>query len=369
MTRVPFLHPTFPTPAEIAEEFAAISARGIFSNGGPVEARFTKQLGQWIGNGVSVSCLSNATAALELALQVLVQPQRPTVLVPSFTFAAGALAIRRNGFTPVFIDVDLHTWQPSLEDAAAAFDEQSNVGGILLTSTFGVANPDIKQWEAFARDRRIPLIVDSAAGFGSVYSWGEPLGSRGDCELFSFHATKMLAIGEGGALASRSPDVLDSVNQLKNFGFNDEREAVMAGTNAKLNELAAAIGLHQLRALPARIKARQQIVALYKAALKPMGFEFQVGAELCAPSFVSALAPSKDHRDALADALLEDEVECRTYYNPPVHRHPVFSSIPDRPLPATTEISGRIVSLPIADTLAPEVIERVAAAAQVAARV
>jgi dTDP-4-amino-4,6-dideoxygalactose transaminase len=369
MTTVPFLQPTFPAPADIAEDFAAISVRGIFTNGGPVETELARQLAAWIGNDASVSCLSSATAGLELALQVLIEPRKSRVLVPSFTFAAGALAIRRCGFVPIFIDVDLTTWQPSIADAKAVIDANSDIGGILLTSTFGVANPDIGQWEALASQNQLPLIIDSAAGFGSAYSWGEPLGSRGDCEIFSFHATKMLAIGEGGAIASRRDDVIDSINQLKNFGFDTQRESTLMGTNAKISEFAAAIGVQQLRVLPARIKARQRILRQYQTVLAPLGFMFQPGSEHCAPAFVSALLPSRSYRDAVVDTLTKGEIGCRTYYNPPLHRHRIFADTSPRELPATEQFASSIISLPISDTLGVDVIDRVATAAQAAAHV
>jgi dTDP-4-amino-4,6-dideoxygalactose transaminase len=365
MTRIRLIKPTFPSVAEIAADYEAIVDKGVFSNGGPFEQRFKESLVAWIGNGVSVSLVSNATAALELAIRaVLGASVRKRVLVPSFTFAAGPLAVTRGGFTPLFIDIDADTWQPSLADAAAALDDYDDVGGILLTSTFGVANDAIADWERLAQKHGLPLIVDSAAGFGSRYPWGEPLGARGDCEVFSFHATKTLAIGEGGAVVSRDPIVAAAVDQLKNFGFDGNRQSAAVGTNAKLSELSSAIGLRQLASLPDRLRARQMILLSYRMRLESLGVAFQLGADRAAIPFVSARLPTGEWRDGFAAALEDGLVEFRTYYNPPAHRHSVFGERQlERALPATDDIAARIISLPMADDLSHDAIERIADAA------
>jgi dTDP-4-amino-4,6-dideoxygalactose transaminase len=285
--------------------------------------------------------------------------------VPSFTFAAGALAVRRCGFRPEFVDISLDTWQPDLADAHELLSRAGGIGGILLTSTFGVGNPEIDRWENLANEHGIPLIVDSAAGFGSTYAWGEPLGLRGACEIFSLHATKAMGIGEGGILVSRDPEIVATVDQLKNFGFDAERRAVYAGTNAKLTELAAAIGRRQLRTLPVRLQKRRRVVEMYAERLEPLGVQFQTGVRQSAPPFVSALMPTAESRDALVGALQTAGVETRVYYNPPVHRHPIFeASDGSRSLPNTDVIAARIISLPMGDELEPSVIDLVAGIAE-----
>jgi dTDP-4-amino-4,6-dideoxygalactose transaminase len=365
MRRIRLITPVFPPVAEVAADYDAIVGNGVFSNGGPFERRFAMSLASWIGNGAVVSVVSSATSALELAIQAMLGSNaRKRVLVPSFTFAAGPLAVIRAGFTPLFIDIDANTWQPSMEDAAAALEEHDDVGGILLTSTFGVANEAVADWERLAQGHGLPLIIDSAAGFGSLYPWGEPLGARGDCEVFSLHATKTLAIGEGGAVVSRDPRVAATVDQLKNFGFDNRRQSAAVGTNAKLSELSSAIGMRQLARLPGRLRARQAILAAYRARLEPLGVAFQPGVERAAIPFVSALLPTEEWRDRFVAALENGLVECRTYYNPPAHRHSVFGEWrSDRALPATDDIAARIISLPMADDLSDDAVERVADAA------
>jgi dTDP-4-amino-4,6-dideoxygalactose transaminase len=350
---IPFLTVRLPDPALVAQDYAAIYRSGIVTNGGPVEQRFTAELERWIGNGVAVSVISNATTALQLACRALFDAQRRSVLVASFTYAAGPLAIRWAGFEPVLLDVTRASWQPD-PDAAEQYLERAagDVAGILLTSTFGTADAAIGRWEALAQRFGLPLVVDSAAGFGSSDEAGQPVGAHGDCEVFSFHATKTVAIGEGGALAARNHDLITRIDQLKNFGFDDEYQAQDVGLNGKLGELASAIGLRQLEALPDRLARRHEVLVAYVEELEPLGCEFQPGARHSAPPYVSTLLPSARAREALGSALDDRRIGWRTYYNPPVHRQPLFADAPTiGDLTVTEDLAGRMISLPLDEEL------------------
>ncbi len=360
---IPFLRPTFPSPEQLAEAFVEITDSGIFSNGGPAARGFRHGLALHLGcDADQVSLTSSGTTALELAVQALFDPARTRVLVASFTFAAGPLVVAGAGFEPVFIDIDPDTWQPSLDQARAwCATQASSLAGILLTSTFGVANAEVAGWEALAEEHGVRLLIDSAAGFGSTYEDGEPLGLRGDCEVFSFHATKTLAIGEGGAARSRSADVAATIDRLANFGFDTERRSVLRGTNAKLCELSAKIGTLQLAVLHDRLRLRQAVFAHYRAGLEALGITFQPLADRSALPFVSAAFDRSDRRDAAQRALTEAAIETRDYYNPPVHRHPVFAGATVLAVDATDDLAGRILSLPMSDTLTPAQVGRACA--------
>lgn len=347
-------------------DYAEICARGIFTNSGPFEHRFVKALEDWIGGGTSVAVVSSCTSGIELAVRATFLP-RYMALAASFTFAAGPLALLACGYQPLFLDIDPISWQPSIVDARQALSERAHeVAGILLTTTFGVADPAIARWEALAAEYGLPLVIDSAAGFGAEYPWRERVGRRGTCEVFSLHATKTLAVGEGGVVSSRDPALVASINLLKNFGFDECRRSVSLGTNAKLPELASAIGIRQLTTLSQRLECRRTTLCTYERYLGPLGIAFQPGAQQSAVAFVSALLPTPVHRDALLASLTASGVECRAYYNPPLHRQPVFaSSIAASDLRVTEEIAGRIVSLPMSDEFEPADVRRIS---EVAAR-
>lgn len=197
---IPFIRPSFPVPAELAEDFEAIVLANWYTNFGPKEREFARALGDYLGRDLLVATLANGTVALIAALEVSLGPgmRDRYLLMPSFTFVAVAQAAQWTGYRPWFIDIDPETWQPSIASARAVLEaSRQQVAGILLPNVFGVGNPDIEAWEKLAAEWELPLVIDSAAGFGSAYSDGTRVGGRGTCEIFSFHATKPFAVGEG----------------------------------------------------------------------------------------------------------------------------------------------------------------------------
>jgi dTDP-4-amino-4,6-dideoxygalactose transaminase len=362
---IPFLSPTFPPVADVASAYQEIVDSGCFSNGGAKERAFSRAVSAMIGYEVETSLVANATMALQLACAATFDPDRRFAVVPSFTFAAGPLALRWCGFEPVFVDVELTDWQPSAppaEEFIAA--HRDDVAGILLTQTFGIGARSVGAWEDLADRFDLPLVIDSAAGFGASYEDSSPLGHRGRCEVFSFHATKMLAIGEGGAVTARDSQLIERLDRMKNFAFDDARSCSSIGTNAKMPELAAAIGLLQLANLPDRIRRRRAVLSEYRRVLEPIGFKFQEGADRSAPAFVPAVVPPGSDRDRLVSALDCAGFRCRTYYNPPVHLQPFFTECRViGELTATAKLAGSIISLPISDDLADETVAEIADAA------
>jgi dTDP-4-amino-4,6-dideoxygalactose transaminase len=361
VTPIPFLSPTFPDPADVALDYAAIVERGIFSNKGPLEVELTSRLERWVGAATKVAVVSSGTAGLYLAVSTTFRTDRRIAVVPSFTFPAGPLVLRSLGFDIAFVEIDRASWQPDLDQVQRFLGERAtDTAGILLTATFGVANADIASWEELAAEHDLPLVVDSAAGFGSRYASGEAVGSRGTCEVFSFHATKVLAVGEAGAVSSSDCELIAEINKRKNFGFDEHRESVSPGTNAKVPELSCAIGLRQLDVLAQRIAQRQVTFDLYRRRLAPLGFEFQPLAEHAALPFVSALSPDGVDRDLLMAALEDDGIGCRCYYNPPVHRQAVFRDAePVGSLAVTDDFAGSILSLPLSDHFPEQGIARI----------
>ena len=366
----------FPSPEEVSEAFLEISRTGIYANGGPAERRFAAALAEWVGAPAAcVSVVSSGTAALVLALQACFRSDRRYALIPSFTHPAGPQVVDACGYEPVFFDLHGDGWQPSLSQAARFLDSRgAETAGILLTNTFGTANPEIEGWEQLAGRHQLPLVIDSAAGFGSEYPWGERLGLRGTCEIFSFHATKTLAVGEGGAVVSRDARLIDEVQRRKSFGYEftsgalepgaisgPARVCLGPGTNANLAELGAAIGTLQVAAMAPRLERRRDVQRRYEAALAPLGIGFQSLAGCSALPFVSALLPTREARDGAVLSLRAAGVRCHVYYSPPVHRHPYFSARERAgELRSTEAVAGRILSLPMADELSQEEIDYIA---------
>jgi dTDP-4-amino-4,6-dideoxygalactose transaminase len=237
------------------------------------------------------------------------------------------------------------------------------VSGILLANTLGVGNPHVSDWDDLAADHGLPLVIDSAAGFGSWYDEERRVGTAGTCEIFSLHATKPFGIGEGGAVVSSDSALVEWLDRFQNFGFGPERDSTVLGLNAKLPEVSAAIGCLQLERLESRLADRRRTMAAYVENLQPFGLtalpNWQRAALGCAPFRVD----SAERRDAILAALAAAGVQGRAYYNPPVHRQAWFAantgSWVAADLSETEDLCACVLSLPIHDDMDPDDIARV----------
>ena len=346
---VPFIRPVFPTAAEIGSDFDEIVESNWYTNFGPKERRFAEEIGHYVGDGFTAVTFANATLALMAVLHGQLGPGdgRRSVLVPSFTFAAGPASIEWIGYRPAFVDIDPVTLQPSVASAMAALDAGVDVAGILLCNTFGIGNPDIDDWLAFSEQTALPLVIDSAAGFGSRYGSDAKVGTAGIAEVFSFHATKPFAIGEGGAVVSRDAALLQRLHDFQNFGFSAGRGATALGLNGKLQELNAAIGLRQLAGFEAALAGRQRVLEAYRSGLEGTGIALPALIERSSVCFAAMLAPTAQARTDMLSALEQAGVEARAYYSPPVHLQPHFSSAWRADLHATEDVVARVLSLPV----------------------
>lgn len=363
---IPFISPVFPAPQDIAADFASIIDSNWYTNFGPFERRFRERIEQYVGASAHAATFTNATVALMSAAVELYGKGdgSQVVLMPSFTFAAGAEAIEWAGHKAAFIDIDESSLQPSLEGAREAFERYgTTVAGVLLCNTFGIANSQIDAWELLCAENAVPLLVDSAAGFGSTYADGTRLGLRGDAEVFSFHATKPMAIGEGGAVITRDPDLAARLRSSQNFGFEELRGAQRLGLNGKLQEINAAIGLRQLAVLDGALTQRRGVLERYRRALEPLGWTMPTGIGESSVCFATLIAPTEAHRDQASASLARARIEARQYYAPPVHAQSYFSGharVGD--LPVTDSTARRTLSLPVHQSMSVESTDAVVAA-------
>lgn len=359
MKNIPFIKPVFPKTDELREDMEIIIKNNFYTNSGPFEKKLAAEMSKFIGNNVSISVVNNATTALILAIQSIIKrdPIKNEIIIQSFTFAAGAEAILWCGFEPVFIDIEPSTWQADIKQASEYIDKNNNnVAGILLCNTFGVGNNNILEWEKLAKNHNLPLIIDSAAGLGALYNKGEILGSRGDCEVFSMHATKPFAVGEGGLVSSKNYELIDTVNMLKNFGFNSQREVDRLGLNGKAPEITSAIALRQLGSYLNRLKNRRRLLKLYKKFLYGPEIKFQDNDELSTAPFVS-IKVDKRRIDSLLNSFKKAKIDVRNYYNPPLHSQALFTKFKHMNMYNTNDLCSSIISLPLHDDFKEEDIK------------
>ena len=362
--QVRFQRPTHP-PAEAVEAYLARS-RDIrwFSNEGPCWALLRDRLTAATGR----DCVPVANATLGLmvavaALRPLGPPGASEVLMPSFAFAASAQAAAWNGLRPVFLDVGCDHWHLDPAELSRALERRrGDVALVIALSSFGTPPPVAvrEAWQSACAAHGVPLLVDSAAGFGAIAEDGCPIGAQGDAEVVSFHATKPMAAGEGGVVFCRDPALAERVRRLTNFDFDEDNDAVSAsGINAKMSEPIAAIALAALDRLPVALAARREAAAEIVGAL-PDAICTQAGCERGTWQFVPVRAPSASARDAILDAA-RGKVELRTYYRP-LHAMPAFARC-DRAsdLATTVDLGASLLSLPMAVDLSQAERGRIAA--------
>lgn len=356
-----------PTDAVLAYFQQSVDAQ-FFSNGGPCARLLTERLEDHLEAEVYCVLVNNCTTGLMAALRAAIgEPQgdRRLVLTPSYTFTATACAIEWAGYETAFVDVDPQGWHldgAALEAALAHHGDR--VAGVLACAAFGTA-PHASQREAWraACDRHgVPLLVDSAPGFGSIDADGLPLGGVGDTEIFSFHATKPFAIGEGGVVATPDPDLAARITRLINFGLTPgTRTSVDIGFNAKMSELHAATGLAMLDRLDGALAARRASANRVRDLLEGTGVMFQAGSEGSTWQVITLVMPTPGARSRALELAPEHGIEVRTMHDPPLHRHPAFAARERGPLEVTEVLAERALCLPMANTMSEDELQRIVA--------
>ena len=361
--------PVLPEPAAIMGYFQASRDAGFYANGGPCSRELARRLEDYLGNRAFCIPVANCTVGLMAALRALCgapDPRRPIVLTPSYTFTATACAVEWAGFEPVFVDIEPAGWH--LDPAAlehALEHHAGRVAGVLACATFGTAPTRTQReaWRAACASHEVPLLVDSAAGFGSIDEYGSRLGALGDVEVFSFHATKPFAIGEGGLITTPDAETAAEIGRLLNFGLEPgTRVSTEVGFNGKLSELHAATGLAMLDMFDEVLRTRRLHASTARSLLHGSGAVAQRGADRSTWQFLQLLLPDAATRAAVVAAAPAAGIEVRTLHDPPLHRHPAFAHRASAgSLPVTDDIAARSISLPMANGLTRTDGERIAA--------
>jgi dTDP-4-amino-4,6-dideoxygalactose transaminase len=345
MTKINLLVPSLPTAEELLPWLRRIDEARWYTNFGPLLKEFEQQLLRVLpatGDPISLTTVSNATLGLELALLALDLPKGSRVLLPSFTFVATATAALRAGLTPVVADVDPDSWLLTPQIAAAAL-KKIRVDAVMPVSTFGCPQ-EIRQWDAFADETGLPVVIDAAGSLGN-----QEVGGRA-VVVFSLHATKALASGEGGFVVASDSSYIRRVRQLSNFGINPETGiSEFAGSNGKMSEYHAAVGLAALEGWRNIQQRRRKLMHAYLPRLEELCPEITLQKKPDGgiyPIFVAALPESAQISEVMS-YMARHGIETRRWYCPPIHRQPAFDQLEKAgTLEVTESISNRVIGLP-----------------------
>lgn len=319
---------------------------GWISSKGQYVKEFEANFSSFLNIKYSTS-VSNGTTALHLALKALGISEKDEVIVPTFTYIASVNAISYVGASPVFVDSDLKSWNIDPELIEKKITKKTKA--IMVVHIYG--NPcDMKKIMQIAKKHNLYIIEDVAEGFGSKYM-NKFLGSFGDISTFSFFGNKTITTGEGGMVSSNSKKLIDRVELLKNQAVSLSREYwhTDIGFNYRMTNIAAAIGVAQLKSADYILKKKRQIFKWYYANLNELPINFQLVCDESYSSYwmISILLNTNEDRDAIRQLLLNNGIETRPFFYP-AHTMKMYSGIVkySNDFPNATSLSIRGMSLP-----------------------
>lgn len=356
---VPIARPLLPKLSELSNDLEICLTTGVLAKG-PQRDNFEQAVAQYLGvrNAVAVS---NCTSGLMLAYRGL--GLSGDVIVPSFTFMATVSALVWAGLRPVFADVD--SGFTNLDPTAVEACLTPATSAIVAVHNSG--NPaEIDELEQLAKRHNLYLIFDAAHAFGSRYK-ETPLGRQGDTQVFSLSPTKVLAAGEGGIVATDDDRLAERIRVGREFGHRGNYDSEFPGLNARLPEFNALLGQHSLRKLDEAVLHRNEIARTYRQRLKHLpGITFQDVGEgnlSCYKDFSIMIEPTAFglNRDQLAAVLTAENIETRTYFDPPVHRQIAYRQYAPRAgtLRNTELLSETILNLPIWSDMDLSIVSRI----------
>ena len=330
------------------------------SNDGPFVTEFESRIGEYVGVKHCVA-MCNATIALEIAIKAL--GLAGEVIIPSFTFVATAHALQWQEITPVFCDIDPKTH--NIDPARVEELITPRTTGIIGVHLWG--RPcDVESLQSIASRHNLKLLFDSAHAFGCSYK-GQMVGKFGDAEVFSFHATKFMNSAEGGAVVTNDAALARKIRLMKNFGFTNYDEVGYVGTNGKMSELSAAVGLTNLENISDVIDTNRRNYDCYRSGLaQTRGLEvikYDQRERFNYQYVVVTLDPNIGiSRDELQQVLWAENVLARRYFYPGCHRLAPYLSENRNArdsLPETERLTKIVLTLPSGTSVTTADIEAI----------
>ena len=336
--------------------------RRWLSNNGPLVQEFEQRVAQYHGVKHCIS-MCNGTIALEIAIRAL--GLEGEVIVPSYTFIATAHALSWQGITPVFADIDPETH--NLDPDAVRRMITPRTSGIIGVHLWGRAAP-VEALQQIADEYNLKLMFDAAHAFGCSHR-GKMIGNFGACEVLSFHATKFFNTFEGGAIVTNDDELAEKMRLMRNFGFAGFDNVIHMGTNGKMIEVAAAMGLVNLDAIDDVIAANKRNYEAYREGLSGspgIGLLAFDDAERNNYQYVvmEVGADCPASRDRIIEALHAENILARKYFWPGCHNMKPYRELyphAELLLPNTQRVADRVVVLPTGTTMNTEMVDAVSA--------
>ena len=354
-------HSSMVSLEEYIEEIKPIFESKRLTNMGPIYKKMQKQLIKYL-EVPELSLFVNGHMALEMAIQTMNFPKGSEIITTPYTFVSTTHAIVRNGHVPIFCDINAEDYTIDANKIEELITDKTVA--ILPVHVYGNVC-DVELIQTIADKYNLKVIYDAAHAFGVKYK-GKSIGNFGDMSMFSFHATKVFHTIEGGAVTFTNKNFCTRLHELKNFGIHDEETIESVGTNAKLDEFRAAMGICNLRHIEKTIKHREKVAKRYDQyfendsrvkIMKPCkdtisNFSYY-------PIYIDPVKFGKN-RDEICDYLKKNEIFARKYFYPATNDLNCYNkSFKVQDTPIAHDVSKNILTLPLYDELPLETVDRI----------
>ncbi|WP_089608903.1 DegT/DnrJ/EryC1/StrS family aminotransferase [Dehalobacterium formicoaceticum] len=356
---IPVTIPSLPPVEEYIAEIKSIWDTGLLTNMGPLHQKLTGLLVDYL-NVKNISLFTNGHLALECAIETL--QLTGEVITTPFTFASTTHALIRQGLTPVFCDISPMDFTLDTSKMEALITEKTSA--IVPVHVYGqVCN--VEKIDQIAKKYGLKVIYDAAHAFGVKIN-GQGIGRFGDISMFSFHATKVFHTIEGGALTFSDSSYEERLSRLKNFGISSPEDVTEVGTNAKMNEFQAAMGICNIRYIDHQIALRKKIVDCYREYLDGIR-----GLSYLSPqkgvttnyAYFPVLFDEKEFgktRNEVVEALKKEDILARKYFYPLTSRFSCYEGrYQEEATPVAKYIGDRILTLPLFGALNLNDVKRI----------
>lgn len=349
---------SMPPMEEYFEEISSVWESRWLTHTGPKHQQLQKELEKYL-DVPNVALFSNGHMALELGIKAL--GLTGEIITTPFTFASTTQAIMRNGLTPVFCDIEPAYYTMDVDKIEALITEKTSA--IMPVHVYGNLC-ETEKIERLAQKYGLKVIYDAAHAFG-IKTKGKSVASMGDASMFSFHATKVYHTVEGGGLTFSDSSLQRELAALRQFGMYGKEDAEMIGTNAKMTEFHAAMGICNLRHIEEYISNRRQAALRYRERLEgvkgiricPMQKEVESNFAYFPVVFEDSFGKTRDEVD---EALQKENIFARKYFYPITSQ---FSACKERytiqPTPVAEDIARRVLTVPLYSDLPVEDVDRI----------
>lgn len=356
---IPVTRPTLPPFEEYTSLIKSIWENRWLTNAGPLHQQLEENLKQYL-RAPYLSLYTNGHNALEAAIHACNLPKGSEVITTPYTFASTTHAIVRCGLKPVFCDISYEDYNIDVTKIEELITE--NTSAVLPVHVYGTPC-DVEGIGRIAKKYDLKVIYDAAHAFGVELN-GQPITSFGDVSMLSFHATKVFNTVEGGAVVSADKSIIEKANRYKNFGMEGQQDDFLEpGTNAKMSEFHAAMGLLNLRHINESLKKRHIISDVYTQLLSDVsGIKLLKHSNNISWNYayypVVFEESSEIHRNEICQLLGGYNIFPRKYFYPIIPKMSCYDYI-NADVPVALNVSERVLCLPLYDSLTIDCVEKI----------